>query len=234
MGSEVMDNDKTLWELIDTSVESGMLYDIAAVVHYILKDKYKVARLKSKQWYTFDGIKWKTVEAGPYFDLSQVVLKKYELYSQGKTKQRTKLLQQMVVPLFEDEETSNNNKSKQIEEECTKVQTIINKLKNVSFKESLCKECLYMFYDSQFLTNLDRIDNLVCFRNCTYDILKKEVVESKRSNMLSIYIDLDYEPSIFENDMDNLEDIINRFMVFRKSIVKRRRPNNVYSVKFYT
>ena len=228
-----MSSDNTLIDLIRTSVNSGMIYDIASVVHNLLHDVYRVAKLKSKLWYTFDGNRWKPVEAGPYYDLSKIVLKHYESYHQHMIQEKTLLEQNMETPQFELEKKENQERLTQITSECTKVQAIIMKLKNVTFKESLCKECLYMFYDSQFLMNLDKKEHLVCFRNCTYDILRKEVVESTKDNMLSIFIDVDYDPVMFENAADDLEDIINRYIIFRKSILKKRRPTNMYSVKLF-
>lgn len=228
-----MNNDDSLTELIKTSVESGMIYDIATVTHYLLKDVYRVAKLKSKLWYTFDGIKWKTVEAGPYYDLSKVVLKHYDTYKQRQVQEKTSIEQLLETPQFESEILVNTEKLSKIDSDISKIQNIITKLKNVSFKESVCKECLYMFYDSHFLTNLDKKEHLVCFRDCTYDIIKKEVVESKSSNLLSIYIDLDYATLSSNDSGVDLEEIIDKYITFRKTIVKRRRPNNVYNVKMY-
>ena len=226
-------NDDFLTELIRTSVDSGMVYDIATVVHNLLKDVYRVAKLKSRLWYTFDGVKWKTVEAGPYYDLSRIILKHYESYKQKRVLEKTSIEQLLETPQFECDLTTNSEKLSQIESDIVKVQNIITKLKNVSFKESVCKECLYMFYDSHFLTNLDKKEHLVCFRDCIYDINKKIVVESKNTDMLSIYIDLDYYTLIVNNSNVDIDEIIDKYTTFRKTIVKRRRPNHIYSVKLY-
>lgn len=228
-----MNHDDTLYDLIRTSINSGMIYDIASVVHHLLHDVYRVAKLKSKLWYTFDGNRWKPVEAGPYYDLSKVVSKYYESYYQNIVQAKTIIEQNMEMPQFESEKNENQERLNEITIECTKVQGIIMKLKNVTFKESLCKECLYMFYDSQFFMNLDKKEHLVCFRNCTYDLLKKEVVESTKENMLSIFIDMDYDPVMVENETDDMEGIVNRYLLFRKNLLKKRRPTNMYSVKLF-
>jgi len=219
--------------LIQCSVKSGMLYDIAVVVYNLLIKDYTVAKLKSKLWYKYDGVKWKPVEEGPYYDLSKVVLKEYEDYNNNKIQERTTLQQMMTLPTFESDEHENKEMLKQIDKELENLQIILTKLKNVNFKESICKECLYMFYDSQFFMNLDKHEHLVCFRNCTYDIISKKIVESTRDNMLSIYIDIDYNIDTIDIDDNEFEDIIHKYLLFRKNIIKKRRPTNIYRVKLF-
>lgn len=225
--------DEQLSKLIQLSVTGGILYDIAAVVYFLLKDTYKVAKLKSKLWYMFDGVKWKPVEEGPYYDLSRTVLKHYELYNNKKLQEKISLQQHMKTPQFNSDIERDNETLNQIEDELHKLQTILLKLKNVTFKESICKECLYMFYDSQFMMNLDKRDNLICFKNCTYDVVKKNVIESNKDNMLSVYIDLEYGVDIDDSEVEEFDSIMQRYIIFRKSIVKKRRPSNIYSVKLF-
>ena len=58
----------------------GSIYDIATVVHFLYRDMYKIAKLKSRVWYVFDGMKWRPSEVGPYYKLSTNVVQIYETF----------------------------------------------------------------------------------------------------------------------------------------------------------
>ena len=77
--SNIKDDEKDLYKYIYSSLD-GSIYDIAQVVHFLYKDFYKVARLKSKLWYIYDGLKWKQSELGPYYELSTNVVSLYQQF----------------------------------------------------------------------------------------------------------------------------------------------------------
>lgn len=223
-----MDNNQ-LRELIDTSI-NGTLYDIASVVHFLLKHKYVSARLKSKLWFKYDGLRWKQIEEGPYYELSSRISAEYEQVLKQLIIQESEL---RTVIAQEDNLSppGDEDRLKQLVSDISKMQNIIDKLKNVTFKESICKECLYLFYDPDFMFKLDLQQHLVCFKNLLYDIKNRSPKIPNRNDMISIYIDADYIEPTNEDEHAKLDSLIERFMLFRKNIVKKRQPKNAYSIK---
>jgi phage/plasmid-associated DNA primase len=124
-------------------------------------------------------------------------------------------------------------KLKKINNDIQKGNIIIDKLKNVNFKESICKECLYLFYNPEFIFNLDKKENLVCFKNVVYDVKNNTVKVPEKDDMISIYIDVEYVEPTEKEDTDSLNELIEKFSSFRKNLLKKRHPKNVYNLATY-
>ena len=191
--------DARLLTLIENGVNELNSYDIAKIVYYLYKDDYVCGKLKNKLWYHFEDHKWKQTELGPYKELST-----------------------NIVNLFEEYKKNNINNEQVID----KVNAIVFKLKNVSFKESVCRECTYLFYDSDFIMNLDRNINLICFNNGVWDIRNKTFRDGVKDDKISLSIGRKYD----DND-DKLDSIINQFIQFRKKILEKRSPNHIFKIK---
>jgi len=190
--------DTKLLTLIENGVNELNSYDIAKIVYYLYKDDYVCGKLKNKLWYHFEHHKWKQTELGPYKELST-----------------------NIVNLFEEYKRNINN-----DQVIDKVNAIVFKLKNVSFKESVCRECTYLFYDSDFIMNLDRNINLICFNNGVWDIRNKTFRDGVKDDKISLSIGRKYD----DND-DKLDSIINQFIQFRKKILEKRSPNHIFKIK---
>jgi hypothetical protein len=94
-----------------------------------------------------------------------------------------------------------NNNIELSRKRLTRIDTLIGKLKNVNYKEALCKECMYMFYDPTFLKALDKNNGLVCFKNGVYEIETNTFRPGRQDDRLSLVIDEDFvemDPTIQE------------------------------------
>ncbi len=195
-----MDNifqDDKLLNLLDNCL-SNYSYDIAKLVYYLYKGEYVCGKLKNKLWYHFKNNKWKVTELGPYNELSNNIVCLFEKYK---------------LESSHDEDRIN------------KIDSLITKLKNVSFKETICRECIYLFYDPDFIKKLDRKMNLVCFRNGVWDINNKVLRTGLKEDYISLSIDADYN-----GESNNIDYIINQFIEFRKKIVIKRLPNHEFRI----
>lgn len=195
-----MDNifqDDKLLNLLDNCL-SNYSYDIAKLVYYLYKGEYVCGKLKNKLWYHFKNNKWKVTELGPYNELSNNIVCLFEKYK---------------LESSHDEDRIN------------KIDSLITKLKNVSFKETICRECIYLFYDPDFIKKLDRKMNLVCFRNGVWDINNKVLRTGLKEDYISLSIDADYN-----GESNNIDYIINQFIEFRKKIVMKRLPNHEFRI----
>ena len=184
-------------DLIEESL-SGTNYDISLVVHYLLKDHHICGSIKNKQWYSFDGNKWHLTEAGPYSELSTIVFNEYKKY------------------LHDFEETDKRES----------ILNVMNKLKNVTSKETINRECLYTFYDPEFLNKLDINDSIIGFINGVYEIDTNTFRTGTKNDMISIFID---KP--FDECSDSLTNIIPRFIEYKnKIILKRKSIRNTFII----
>lgn len=187
-------------------------YDIALLVHFMYKNKYQVARLKSKIWYMFDGVKWKLTELGPYYELSTNVVNVFQKFIDSET-----------LKLDDGAAETTPRSTKLIEERINGAEAVITKLKNVNSKELICKECLYMFYNPDFLANLDTNMSLICFQNGVLNLTTCCFREAMADDMLSIHIECEYlHPSTTKENAD-LVYMVEMFQKFRKKIIQQRK-----------
>lgn len=192
-------DDNKLLKLIEECI-NGYTYDVAKVVHYLYKDKYVCGKLKNKLWFHFENHKWKDTELGPYKELSTNILNLFEEYKNKLDDVNDKII-------------------------IDKTESLILKLKNVSFKENICRECLYLFYKPDFIYGLDREINLICFNNGVWDIQNKTFRNGEKEDYISLSIDMTY------NNSENIDIAINQFIDYRKKILNKRSPNYVFKVK---
>lgn len=231
--SYIFQMDLKLKELINLSI-NGALFDIATVIYHLFKDEYVSARLKNKLWFKFDGLRWKQIEEGPYYELSTSVLSYYEQYLKELLREEYEHI--MFIKEKDSDlnlETNSEleimkNTLKNIQTNLLKINTIMDKLKNVTFKEALCKECLYFFYDPDFIGKLDWKENLICFKDLLYDARTETIKIPEKTDMVSVYIDANYFIPQNEEEMYKLKTIIEQFIHFRKNILKKRQPKNAY------
>jgi hypothetical protein len=213
-----MDPSQLLTELIDKSL-SGLVYDIAAIVHHLYKNKYVCAKIKSRQWFVYDGLKWCYTEIGPYHDLSTDVVAIYE--------RRLAAEAEKAAGFETAGDTAPLNKEQANEWEICKKRVgrfehIISKLKNVAFKESVCREAMYLFYNPEFLGKLDKERHLVCFRNGVLDMRSKEFRGGRLMDYQSLYIDDDYMSPVTAAET-GFQIKVEKFMTFREGVIAKRK-----------
>ena len=194
--NNIFEDEKVL-DLLENCL-SNYSYDIAKLVYYLYKEEYVCGKLKNKLWYHFKENKWKVTELGPYNEISNNIVALFEKYK---------------LDISHNEDT------------ISKIDNLIIKLKNVSFKETICRECIYLFYDPDFIKKLDRKMNLVCFRNGVWDINNKVLRTGLKEDYISLSIDADYN-----GESNNIDYIINQFIEFRKKIVIKRMPNHEFRI----
>lgn len=217
--------------LLEQSI-NGTSYDIAQVVYFVLKDDYVSARLKNKLWFKFDGNKWCQIEEGPYYELSTTIVNYYESFLKELLVNESEYKQNKTDDNFNTEDKNIEEQLKFIQNDVIKTNNIIDKLKNVNFKESLCKECLYLFYDRDFISNLDKQEHLVAFKESVYDMKTKQLRNGTKTDMISIYIDSAYD-DVIQNDEVDYNELVKNFTQFRKNMLKKRHPKNVYTLSYF-
>ena len=115
-----------------------------------------------------------------------------------------------------------NNLKKVLLEKIYKCDIIIVKLKNVNSKENICKECVYLFYESTFAREIDTNPYLICFRNGVLDLRGNKFRKGESSDMITLMIDYDFKFPSKSLDKKNMSELIEQFQLFRKKIIDSR------------
>ena len=164
--------------------------------------------------------------------MSTNIVSRYEVFLKDLLLTEIELKNRKSADNLETEDKSLDEQLKLVQGEITKTNGIIDKLKNVNFKESLCKECLYLFYNRDFISDLDKNDHLIVFKESVYDMKQKMVRSGEKADMVSIYIDAVYDEVISKEEVD-YDELVNNFIHFRKNLLKKRHPKNVYTLSYF-
>ena len=212
----------------------GSLYDIAVVVHYLYHDTYKVTKIKTKSWYNFDGLKWKLSELGPYYKLSSDVVSIYEYFMKDE-EQKKKILEDRLLHTEITHVSENGINNDKVKNELKKkianilcFNKIIEKLKNVNTKETICKECVYLFYDPEFNNCLDINPDLICFQNGVLDLQKNKLRYGQRSDNISITVNAVFKQPKTNIEKQEFSKMLEDFQKFRKKIISKRQSRLVF------
>lgn len=209
---------------------NGSTYDIACLVHYLYNDIYAVARIRNKLWYHFDGSIWKSTEIGPYYELSTEIVKIYQDYIDIENNNKEKLIKDTFECETDHERSHMKNAIEKIDEIIFKLGEIIKKLKNVNVKETICKECLYLFYDPEFLQKLDKNLFLVCFQNGVLDLNTNEFRDFCSDDMISIMIEKDFVYPRSVTEKRDITKIIEEFNNHRLKIINKRKSKTNFAM----
>lgn len=205
-----MNVDDEISPLMEKSIDTGSYFDIAMILYHLCKDQYVVTSIKNKIWFAYKEHKWVKTELGPYKELSTHVVFLFNEYRKSLVYKQKK------------------QRSKRLADKIIKCEDIILLLNESSCKEKVCKECLYIFYDDQFINKLDEDSNLVPFKNGVYDIHDGKLRDGLFSDYLSIYINKNFSTDDLDNDR-----LIRDFQLFRNEMISKRYRNlyKMYKLK---
>lgn len=161
-------------------------YFIAKALYVRYYDKFVCSDIKNRGWYEFRGHRWVKADEG-YSLYSKISEEFADQYSAMAAEYNTKSTE---VSGYEKEE---------FQKKAQKIQTVITKLLNNSFKKSVMEECRILFYDEQFIEKLDENYQLLSFNNGVYDLEKEEFRNGRPEDYLSLCTNIDYEPWDEEN-----------------------------------
>ena len=152
----------TLNSFIEKSAVHINDYDLAMVLYQMYKEKYICASITHKQWYVFKEHRWvvdrgQTLRKAISQDMFNVYCE-YQIKCQNELGKLCELL---------DEET--NEKAKNIKSVLKNLAAITQRCKQSGDKDHIMKEALELFYDDNFVKNMDSNKYLLCFTNGVID-----------------------------------------------------------------
>lgn len=151
----------TLTTYIEKSVQNINDYDMAMVLYQMYKEKYICASITHKQWYVFQNHRW-VIDRGQSLRkaISQEMFMQYMNY-------QAKCVEELGKIKEEDEES--NEKAMSLKKVLKNLANILQKCKQSSDKDHMMKEALELFYDDNFIKNMDSNKHLICFTNGIID-----------------------------------------------------------------
>lgn len=178
---------------------NGSHNDIAKVLYAYFGDEFRCASITSQTWYQFrkEEHRWEEIEGGVFLreHISQKLVADY--VEMGK-----KIYDQIGATQDKAEEAMFKCRRKQVD-------TIIANLKNASYKNSVMRECMEVFYDRTFKERLDQNPMLIGFKNGVYDLKLNHFRPGLIDDYISKNIPIEYKEF---NEADNEVQDVKEFL----------------------
>ena len=155
--------ESTIDYYIEETMESQTEFDIAQVLHQKYKDRYVCVSYDKKGiWYVFKNHRW---EPDRGLSLRLAISKDiHNLYSIRRTNLESE---------YHHYEQS-DDRADYIKRKMKALSDIMQKLKRTNDKNNIMREAMELFYDKEFIKNMDTNKHLLCFNNGVVDFKTKE------------------------------------------------------------
>jgi len=173
----------TIEYYIENAFDSGTEYDIAMILKQMYKDEYVCVSYDKKGiWYRFKNHRWI-----PDKGLSLRNKISEDLCTLLKDKQ-SNLIQQLVE--FND----SDERREYLKKKSIVVSEITSRLKRTNDKNNIMREAAEIFYDNEFIKNMDTNKYLMCFNNGVVDFVNKKFREGYPEDYITKTTKIDFIP----------------------------------------
>lgn len=230
-----LDNPKEYAQFTRNSISKDILksqsqttQDVARVVYNMYKGEYVCVSLKHNIWYEFKNHRWDAIDSG-------VSLKKK--IGNEVVNEYLRLITYYNQAAYEQQDEQKD----QYLQKAKNLTDVTYKLRDYTFKEKILKECQTMFYDGQFLTNLDANPDLIGFENGIYDLKSGEFRDGRPEDCVSLSTGNDYNE--FAQDDENIisiyqfltqvfpdDEVMNYVLILLSSFLEGRNPNEKFHI----
>jgi P4 family phage/plasmid primase-like protien len=194
--------EKTVDYYIEKAMETCAEYDYAVVLRHMYKDTYVcVSYEKRGIWYRFKGHRW-VQDKG--LSLRENISKEmYNLF--GK---KSEQYEAEMTEYAEDDE-----RREFLKKRSNLIHTIKITLKKTTNKDHIMREAAEIFYDENFVRNMDTNKYLLCFNNGVVDFVNKVFREGYPEDYITKTTRINYAPHDDNNpEWSNTAEEIKKFM----------------------
>jgi len=157
----------------------GNTYYLAKSVYSKYSDRFVCSGLKNNIWWEFKNHRWHRIEEG----YTLKILLSEDFANEYNREIAEISMKATNVNGFEKEELQHKR---------SRIDKIVDKLMNNTFKKTLIDECKGLFYDSEFEQKLDSNINLIGFENGIYDLEQSMFREGRPDDYITYSTKNDY------------------------------------------
>jgi len=191
---------------IEETLESGTEFDIAQVVFQKYKDRYVcVSYDKKGVWYVFKSHRW---EPDRGLSLRLAISKDiHNLYSIRRTNLENEY----------HHYEQGDDRADYIKKKMKFLSDIMLKLKRTNDKNNIMREAMELFYDKEFIKNMDTNKHLLCFNNGVIDFKTKEFRDGYPQDYITKCTRINYIPFNTINN-ENYPNVVNQIHDFMNKL----------------
>ena len=193
------DYEKVKRTTIDYYIEETIFdaadFDYAMVLYHMFKDKYVCSSITNKKWYTFKRHRWEKDE-GQSLRLA-ISRDMFALYSEKQSQYMTDL---------QNYET-NNEVHEKMQRKVKKIAEVCIKLKKTNDKNNIMREAMEIFFDKDFIKNMDANKYLLCFSNGVVDFRTKSFRQGYPQDYITKTTGIPYIPYNLDESKEISQEI---------------------------
>jgi P4 family phage/plasmid primase-like protien len=195
---------------VDATLVNAAEWDYAVLLHYMFKDKYVCSSIKNREWYVFESHKWSKDDGMRLRKEISTTL--YEIY----VNKQERLLDH--IQQYDDSNDADSANYDKIQKKIKTITEILLKLKKTADKNNIIREAMEIFYDKNFIHNIDANPYLLCFNNGIYNFETYEFRDGYPQDYVTKCTNISYIPHVPLLNANNTEtiDIYNQITQFMK------------------
>jgi len=164
-----------------TKINEASDVDLANVLFHLFKGRFVCVSIKHNAWFEFKDHRWSECDSGTTLRLL-ISTEMLSIYSERSMK--------LLDSLNEHDSTSEQFKS--IQDRSKRMTEICNQLKTTSVKNNILREVREMFYDKDFIENMDSKPYLMGFNNGVIDFNEKVFRPGQPFDYISKCTEIDF------------------------------------------
>ena len=180
---------------IEETIFDAADFDYAMVLYHMFKDKYVCSSITNKKWYTFKRHRWEKDE-GQSLRLA-ISRDMFALYSEKQSQYMSDL---------QNYET-NNDVHEKMQRKVKKIAEVCIKLKKTNDKNNIMREAMEIFFDKDFIKNMDANKYLLCFSNGVIDFRTKSFRQGYPQDYITKTTGIPYIPYNLEESKEISQEI---------------------------
>ena len=190
---------------VDLALETSAEYDFAVVLNHMYKDEYICISYDKKGiWYRFKGHRW-ALDKG--LSLRDKISK--DLFNEIAKKAESIESEMNEYPDSEEYAA----KREHLKNLAKTIHVVKIKLKQTTFKDHIMREAQEIFYDDNFVKNMDTNKYLLCFNNGVIDFVNKIFREGYPEDYITKTTRINYIPhDENNNEWKNTSEELIKFM----------------------
>jgi hypothetical protein len=188
-------------------------YSLATWLYEHYKDEFVCASIDKNLWYQFKEHRWHQTSQGIELKkkISYHLRNEVMLFRQKVCLEMSKMNEQYYEDDdIEDDDCKSNKKSKKdknLHDELKSINSLLGKLEENSFKNSIMKECQELFYKEDFYNKLDQDVYLLHFTNGVLDLKELCFRPGKQTDYISLSTNYDFKENFTYDDIEIMEAI---------------------------
>jgi P4 family phage/plasmid primase-like protien len=196
------DYEKVKHTTIDHFIEETLFtqteFDKAQVLHKMFSDKYVCSSIKDKTWHTFKNHRWET-DKGMTLRLA-ISKDMFNLYTKKRVDTEAEY----------QHYDSNDERLEHLKKKVKAISEILINLKKTNDKNNVMREAMELFYDKDFVKNMDTNKFLLCFNNGVIDFATKTFRDGYPQDYISKSTGINYIE--YNPEMNKIGNEITSFM----------------------